>query len=793
MKKIFFGAKRQPLFALLSNSLLLFIFLLIGSSSLMAQDQFLWTNATTSGLWTDSGNWRYFPYGSNVDLPAPYYPGQHGLINTGGPQNDIVIFTNITDANCHINTSFAGTNSARRVGGIIVKGYSGTIVQADNNRFNVSESTDAGGHSIWDGTTVISSLHPLLTIVNSMTAYQAYFEFATDGGFKGGANPSLGSITPSYALLFAVPLTIKTGDFKASKDEMRIRHDATIFSTAYFDNDHQGTVVLSNRSSASGTRNYHFENVAFWNLKVTPNGNSPRVKNFSGGICTVENNFITTGVNGQISGVGSYPVKMNVATAATEIHIKQDLIVYNIFNGSSPSYFHNLAFGNIVLVMNGTAAIQRIRHDEPSDFTGNLPSLRINKTAGNIVLDGPIAVNGHIEFVAGAVVPNAPTTDQNDLTIPNDLFVLNNLATVGGASDASFCEGPIRVRRGTTIELPIGKGNNYRGAIVRPLTGVSANNIYTAEYFDQTPIKSGSLLETGLNRVSDCEVWAIQKQNTADSWQFHLELSFDTESCTPHLYDVLCNIVVSRWEQSSNQWVSHGNGGLFNTTEGDQTVRTNTVIMTPNLERSPTSPDLFTFGFEAAPPCADCEVAVCMDYCETGGIFSFNPNIILGVGSVYNSISWDFGDGGSSTDLTPTHTFDDLGVHLVTVTVTATAGASTCSTSFTFGIYNNNCVSIEGISKAKKAKMAALGKEAIINIFPNPSSSGQIQLELQTPKQGIFDYMIINNLGKKIQNGQLKTDENTTINTAELTAGMYYIIVYIEGKRISQPFVINNQ
>ncbi len=44
---------------------------------------------------------------------------------------------------------------------------------------------------------------------------------------------------------------------------------------------------------------------------------------------------------------------------------------------------------------------------------------------------------------------------------------------------------------------------------------------------------------------------------------------------------------------------------------------------------------------------------------------------------VINSVIWDFGDGTTSTELNPTHTYDTLGTYTVNLTVTTPDGAST--------------------------------------------------------------------------------------------------------------------
>src|SRR5690606_16370013 len=44
------------------------------------------------------------------------------------------------------------------------------------------------------------------------------------------------------------------------------------------------------------------------------------------------------------------------------------------------------------------------------------------------------------------------------------------------------------------------------------------------------------------------------------------------------------------------------------------------------------------------------------------------------------SWNWTFGDGGTSTDENPTHTYDAIGTYTITLTVTGTGGCSATTT-----------------------------------------------------------------------------------------------------------------
>ncbi|MBL4706683.1 MAG: hypothetical protein JKY54_19290, partial [Flavobacteriales bacterium] len=275
-----------------SKAVIFLLFLFFGGGSVFAQDQFLWTGAIDNN-WTTVGNWLQLPWGGTTAVSASYYPGQISG-NIGGPQDDVAMFNSTYGANCIINPSHSGTNGGLRVGGIQVIGYTGTISQSVSNRFLVAESVGASGTGFWDGTSTISTGYSGMALFTGQTAYRAYFDFgAGSGGFVGGTDPLIGGIVPSYAMLITVPLTVKTGSkFTAPSDELKIRNDATIETGSDFINSNLGTTVLDNRSGGSFTRYYDFGDVVFWDLKTS---SSVHIMEFTGGIITTENSFLTAG------------------------------------------------------------------------------------------------------------------------------------------------------------------------------------------------------------------------------------------------------------------------------------------------------------------------------------------------------------------------------------------------------------------------------------------------------------------------------------------------------------------
>lgn len=672
------------------------ITLLFVSSYCFGQDIFVWTNdgGTGDNLWTTVANWEM--NGS----AATYFPGSTAGANSATGDDVVIFSTDATDDDCEINPNFAGLSSGLRIGGMIAEDYVGTITQVDDNRLIISDGVSASGvgnpdlstlividlASILDGTTTGNAL-------NGTGAYRATFNFGTGGNFQGG-NTIVGGL--NYSLFVTVPLDINSGSFVAPRDNMIIRYHTTIDNTVFDGLTQEGTVILSSRTSLSPTTtpiNYDFSNVSFNNLSISSIGYEYVFSGGASGSFDVTNDFTTAGNDGLATDGGAGKIKMS--GAGTVIRIQGDMILANVFVNPNTGVTY---YGDIMLELNNAVADQTIIHSSAANFAGVLPNLTINKAAGDVILSGPVSIQDELVFIEGIVRPDPtslnPST-QSDLNSANDMFVLNANATVSGASNQSFCEGPIRKRRGTSIELPIGKDGKYKPATLGLTGGVDNNtNMYTAEYFDGTASVGTGTYQSPITLVSICEVWGIQKSQH-DDYSFKLGLNYDAVDCT-FLSDT-CALVVSRWDGATNGWVTHGNGGsaslasLEDIQYASVDVVDDPLASLSDFVRSTTAPDLFTFSKINTNTCDSCEIDLIVNYCAAGCEFIFDALPIMGSGTHKISIQWDFDGLGSDTGIAPTFTFTTSGIHTITATImgySLTTGDS-CMGEYEFDIITN--------------------------------------------------------------------------------------------------------
>lgn len=132
-----------------------------------------------------------------------------------------------------------------------------------------------------------------------------------------------------------------------------------------------------------------------------------------------------------------------------------------------------------------------------------------------------------------------------------------------------------------------------------------------------------------------------------------------------------------------------------------------------------------------------------------------------------DSVRWNFGDGGNSTLLNPTHSFHDTGVHKVCLTVFACDSGTFCN-------YIHTTVSVP-----------TFATQPIISVYPNPIS-GQFFIEGAEIGTKI---QILNILGQIVYEGAI-TDKKQQVNTGDLRLGTYLLVLTDkDGRRESMTIV----
>lgn len=223
-----------------------------------------------------------------------------------------------------------------------------------------------------------------------------------------------------------------------------------------------------------------------------------------------------------------------------------------------------------------------------------LNNLRLNNSsATGITLSQVLNVRGTLTFTDGYL----NTTSAN---------LLNMTATsaVASVSNNSFVAGPVRKTGNTAFVFPVGKNAVYASIAISAPAIVTDQ--FTAEYFPVSPDPLYSVwsLEPGINHVSQCEYWMLDRTTgtsnvlTTLSWE-------NARSCG---VNTLPDLLVARWDGA--QWTNKGNGG---TTGG--TAAGTVVSAAPVTGFGP-----FTLGSTTADDPLPVELVAFNAQCEDGQV-----------------------------------------------------------------------------------------------------------------------------------------------------------------------------
>lgn len=138
---------------------------------------------------------------------------------------------------------------------------------------------------------------------------------------------------------------------------------------------------------------------------------------------------------------------------------------------------------------------------------------------------------------------------------------------------------------------------------------------------------------------------------------------------------------------------------------------------------------------------------------------------------------WDFNDGTTSTEVNPIHTFNEPGMHWVTLIVSNVCGEDTIS------VQVNNSTSISEIDENE-----------LLNIYPNPNR-GEFTLELTLDNMADNVELRVVDLNGKIQFSEAISVSSTSllrnIDLQHLSNGLYLLEVQSGNIRAKKIIVVN--
>lgn len=203
---------------------------------------------------------------------------------------------------------------------------------------------------------------------------------------------------------------------------------------------------------------------------------------------------------------------------------------------------------------------------------------------------------------------------------------------------------------------------------------------------------------------------------------------------------------------------------------GAQSYSWNTGATTPSITVSPANQSTYTvIGQNGSCPGSPVSVTISVTQSPTvtasanpttisvGGTVSFSS-----AGSGATSYVWDFGDGNTSTQNNPSHTYSSAGIYTVTLTGTLNGCINTSQLTINVGAVNINEYNLENA----------------VSIIPNPNK-GQFEININLNEVQDVEITLFNSLGQVIKTDFYREVFNNsyTYNINDQSKGIYYINV----------------
>jgi PKD repeat protein len=151
---------------------------------------------------------------------------------------------------------------------------------------------------------------------------------------------------------------------------------------------------------------------------------------------------------------------------------------------------------------------------------------------------------------------------------------------------------------------------------------------------------------------------------------------------------------------------------------------------------------------------------------------------------------WDFGDGTTSTEFAPIHTYREKKIYTVTLTITTANG---CSNTFR-AIINLGTQDFTGNPAYRTLETTGTNDVEVLQqlkLYPNPVKN-ELNLSFTAPAAGDYQIQIFSLEGKLLQQrreNMLIGNNVLQLPTDQLSAGMYLLRLQSEGQTTSLRFI----
>ncbi|MBU6158660.1 MAG: T9SS type A sorting domain-containing protein [Bacteroidetes bacterium] len=390
-------------------------------------------------------------------------------------------------------------------------------------------------------------------------------------------------------------------------------------------------------------------------------------------------------------------------------------------------------------------------------------------TTNLITLSKPVAITNSVIFGTGRIISS----------YTNPLIVGHN-ATVSGASDNSFVDGPVR-KVGQVASppfvFPVGKPISGTSIVIGGYRSLSISNPsnstdeFTCEFYLGNSYGLGTV-SAPLTRVSSCEYWRLDRVGSS---AVNVTLSWNSKSkCVIGNYVTNpATLVVARSSATGNPYLSNGiwtslgraGGSSGNNSEG-------TVTATGVSQFSP-----FTLGTESV----------------TENPLPFYLLSFMGkIASTHAQLDWSAGGNDEQKEYWVEHSTDGVNFKVIKVVTAKPVLEKASYSSFHanpsdgWNFYRITAVALNGDKKQTHIVRLYFGKAARISLSPNPVSSS-LNLTIPEPEK-VNAVALYNAAGQFIKEFRgLRSSQ--TIDVSQYPAGHYLLRVLSHQGVLTIPFV----
>jgi hypothetical protein len=300
---------------------------------------------------------------------------------------------------------------------------------------------------------------------------------------------------------------------------------------------------------------------------------------------------------------------------------------------------------------------------------------------------------------------------------------------------------------------------------------------------------------------------------------FAFDPSDSTQNCSVVAYDSLfysgsggtgsCNLLanVGYLNTSGNSYNIYGTSSGGNVTYSYLSINSNSFTLYPNTNFvSINVPTLGTtqvcYYVEDSSATGFCYDSSCVIISPSNPSNACAANILLWQDSVntmtwygYNLATgaqpltyfWSFGDGTSSNQAFPSHTYAVPGTYVICLTITDNNGctSTSCDSSMAFRLNNSNSQnSVSQISILNPLGLSEISPIKNASVFPNPIID-QANLSFTCENSSNASIQVRNVFGSLLSETNLITKQgnnNSELNFSGIPNGVYFVDIRIEGK-----------